>query len=183
MKYWARLKLNNLETIQKKSLDFIKKYKDTLAPTAFNPLDFEKFVQEVPELGQALKEHGLTLTRVSTYIMYDNSGGAPHRDFLTDSVRINIPVLNCENTWTNFYKADDTKTKPTFKVNEKGMPYRSYNMDDIILVDRVQITEPTAIRPLEIHSIEMDESKFPRITLTVCTDPVPEFLLNETSSI
>lgn len=180
MKYWTRLKLNNLEIIQKKSLDFIKKYKDTLAYTSFNPLDFETFSQEVPELAESLKEHGLTLTKVNTYIMFDNSGGAAHRDFITDSVRINIPVLNCENTWTNFYQLKDPSMKSTVTINPKGQPYRVYNPDDLILVDRVQITEPTAIRPLEIHSIEMDEAKAPRITLTVCTDPVPEFLFNET---
>ena len=67
-------------------------------------------------------------------------------------------------------------------LNKKGQPYHSYDPNNIIRVDRVQITEPTIIRPLEIHSIEMDETKVPRITLTISTNPTPEFLLEDNNN-
>lgn len=178
MKYWKRIKLNNLEVIQAKTLDYMKNNRNNFAPnTPFQPIDFKEFTEAVPEFMTAFNEHGLTPTSVATYIMFSNTDGAAHRDYLTDRARINIPILNCENSWTNFYRLDNPDVKPKVSINARGQPYQSYDPTDIILEDRVQITEPTIIRPLEIHNIEMDEAKVPRITLTVCTSPMPEFLL------
>jgi hypothetical protein len=177
MKYWKRIKMKDLETIQRKSFEYIKNNKDTFGATPFNPLDFKSFVEAVPELMTAFEEYDITPVHVSAYIMCSNSDGDAHRDYVTDSARINIPIINCENSWTNFYKLVVPGTRAKVTVSPNGQPYLSYSPEDIVLEDRVQITEPTIIRPLEIHSIEMDDTRVPRITLTICTRPVPEFLL------
>lgn len=180
MKYWKRIKMNDLEIIQQKTLEYMKANKHRFAAaTPFQPIDFKSYVQAVPEFMNSFSDYGLTPTTVATYIMFSNPDGAAHRDSITDRARINIPILNCENSWTNFYKLVDPSVKAKISVNARGQPYQSYDPKDIELVDRVQITEPTIIRPLEIHSIEMDETKVPRITLTICTNPVPEFLLED----
>jgi hypothetical protein len=177
MKYWKRIKMKDLETIQHKSLKYIKNNRDKFVDAPFSPINFKSFVEAVPEFMSAFEEYDITPVQVSAYIMYSNSDGAAHKDYLTDSARINIPIINCENSWTNFYKLVVPGTEPKVVVNSKGQPYISYSPEDIVLEDRVQIIEPTIIRPLEIHSIEMDDTRVPRITLTVCTRPVPEFLL------
>jgi len=180
MNYWKRININDLEIIQRKTLDYIKNNRGKFAAnTPFNPIDFKSFILAVPEFLTAFNEHGLTPTTVAMYIMFSNPDGAAHRDYLTDKARINIPILNCENSWTNFYKLINPDAKPKISINTKGQPYQSYDPKDILLEDRVQIIEPTIIRPMEIHSIEMDETRVPRITLTVCTSPMPEFLLED----
>lgn len=180
MQYWKRININDLEIIQRKTLEYIKNNRDKFAAnTPFNPIDFKSFIPAVPEFLTAFSEHGLTPTKVAMYIMFSNPDGAAHRDYLTDKARINIPILNCENSWTNFYKLINPESKPKISINAKGQPYQSYDPADIVLEDRVQIIQPTIIRPMEIHSIEMDETRVPRITLTVCTNPMPEFLLED----
>lgn len=180
MKYWQRIQIKDLDIIQSKTLNYMKANRSKFVPgTPFNPIDFKSFVQAVPEFLTAFSEHGLKPISVATYIMFSNPDGAAHRDSITDRARINIPILNCENSWTNFYKLIDPSIRPKISVNAAGQPYQSFDPKDIVLEDRVQIIEPTIIRPLEIHSIEMDETKVPRITLTVCTDPMPEFLLED----
>jgi hypothetical protein len=178
MNYWKKLKIKDLEIIQNKTLEYMKSNRSKFAPnTPFQPIDFKEYVEAVPEFLTAFSDYGLTPRSVAVYIMFSNPDGAAHRDYLTDRARINLPIINCENSWTNFYTLKNPDSKPKISINAKGQPYQSYAPDDIVLVDRVQITEPTIIRPLEIHSIEMDETKVPRITLTICTDPMPEFLL------
>jgi len=183
MNYWKKIKIKNLEIIQTKSLEYIKNNKDQFSlGSSFQPIKFDDFIKAVPEIMDAFTEHGLTPKTVAAYFMLTNTDGNAHRDSYTDPARINIPILNCENSWTNFYVLKDSSIKPKLMLNKKGQPYQSYDPNNIIRVDRVQITEPTIIRPLEIHSIEMDETKVPRITLTISTNPTPEFLLEDNNN-
>jgi hypothetical protein len=182
MKYWARIKLNDLEAIQAKTIQYLKTNREKFPKgTPFNPLPLVEFMQAVPELETSFAEHGLTINFISAYIMWNNYDGGMHRDSSVDVARVNIPIINCEDSWTNFYVTKVPGEEPLIVLNSKGMPYRPYKPDDVVLVDRVQITEPTIIRPLEIHGIEIDETKVPRVTLTIATDPMPDFLLEETS--
>ena len=125
-----------------------------------------------------LIKHNIKPIAVAVYIMRNNSDIAPHKDSTRSNARINIPILNCNDTWTLFYRGAPN-IKPAPLVLPNGVVYIGYHNADIEEVDRVCISEPTIIRPQEIHSVIMQEKNSPRITLTVTCNPDPEFLLEQ----
>ena len=125
MNYWKKIKIKNLEIIQTKSLEYIKNNKDQFSLGAsFQPIKFDDFIKAVPEIMDAFTDHGLTPKTVAAYFMLTNTDGGAHRDSYTDPARINIPILNCENSWTNFYVLKDSSIKPKLMLNKKGQPYK-----------------------------------------------------------
>lgn len=172
MKYWARITMRDLDIIQVKTRAYLQtNASEFIAP--FSPIRLDDFILHVPEITTAFADHALTVTGIAAYIMWNNSAGGAHRDYMTDAARINIPIAHCAGTWTRFYALREGVPEPDVVVNSMGQPYRPYTWDHLQQMDQVEINQPTVIRPLEIHSIEMDTQRAPRITLTISTDPVP----------
>jgi len=179
--YWCHVELENLETIQRKTQNFLSV--DDPAellkhcPEPYSFLDTEAYNQAVPELAQSLNLMGITLLKVAAYTVRVPYHGSPHRDQKCYDIRLNIPILNCEGSWTKFWKMKDGISEPEITTLPNGIPYQPYKLHELKLVDQIQITRPTMMRPTEIHSISVNPARLPRITLTLEIDPMPYHLL------
>ena len=180
MKYYKEIDIDDFEIIVAKTLIYIKKYTSlTKVPVRYNwhQLTFDDFVLHIPELKTAFLKFGLTPNFVALYIVYNNKTTAIHKDAYSNLARINLPILNSEGTYTNFYK-NVVFQKYVHPVT--GIP--SYNVinDDYELVDRVEIKKATLFRVLEAHKVDVpDGNPLPRITLTIGFDKDPVFLLED----
>ena len=176
MKYWKRIQLEHVETIQHKTLQFLSNNRDKLKST-YCPLNFVDYCKAVPEILTAFAMHNIKPIAVAVYIMRDNNDIKPHKDRTFSVARVNIPILNCEGTWTLFHRSIIDTVNKTPSILPSGVSYQLCDPAHLEEVDRVSITEPTIIRPQEIHSVIMKEENSPRITLTVTCNPDPKFML------
>lgn len=132
------------------------------------------FRQIKTDIDSLFKVYDLKCVRSFLYVMTSNNDGDLHNDNSGTAYRINFPVLNCQNTFTEFYTVSKwnlyTNTKYTIKLPA----------DDALiqLVDRVEITKPTVISVNEFHRIVMDENNSPRITLSLMFDKNLKFLID-----
>ena len=177
--YWKHIELDKLDIIRQKTLDFLQSHTDYLDRSkfrgAFVNLKHLRFLSNIPEIGESFRKHGLFPEDASIYVTFNNLDSIPHKDY-TDSIgRINIPILNYEGTFTTFYQ--DIKSKRL--VLPTGSPfYMTYN-NDFYEVDRMLFENPAIVRISEGHNILMDETRAPRVTLTISTTPDAGLLLDD----
>ncbi len=179
MKYWKHIDIDYYDTIVEKTLDFIKtktvhmdksKYKGP-----FINLPHYQFIKHVPEVNLAFRKYGLFFEDANIFLMWDNKDCVPHKDYTDSIARVNLPILNCQGTKTVFY--DNLKSKRL--ILPTGAPFYMTMNKDYVKVDEVEMTQATIVRISEGHSVIMNESNFPRITLTLSFTPDAGFLLDD----
>ena len=89
--------------------------------------------------------------------------------------RINLPLLNCENTYTRFYKNVITGVS---KNPQSGIVSYPVINTDYELADKVELTQATILKVSEAHDVQLNDTPVPRIALTLGFSPNPVFLLN-----
>lgn len=172
-KYWHTITVENLPAIQTKTRQYVQQTKQRYNST-FHIFPWQEFTEAVPEILTAFDHLDMKVIMVSAYFMISPENGHPHRDNTIMPIRANIPILNTENTWTTFWEPKPNFVDQGGVILPNGLKYYPYNYEDIVEQTRCEITVPTLIRPMEIHSVEMAADQvMPRITLTLSLDPMP----------
>lgn len=80
-------------------------------------------------------------------------GTSIHRDAGDEdgrSLAINIPLDNCDNSTTAFWKSNKTET---IKFTPNGMPYRSFDLEDCEQISEFNLTKPVIFDTQIPHSV------------------------------
>lgn len=170
----------DLEVLKEKTLHFFNTTKERL-DAEFLIFNWHNFNRAVPELGEALGKWGYTIVQYGAFVMRTKNHAPPHRDDTIIPIRLNIPICNTEHTWTSFFENNDASRRndkpeniPSLHKINNGLRSIPYKNQDIHMVDRMQLTSPAWIRPMEIHSVICEEGfRMPRIALTLALDPLP----------
>ena len=179
MQYWKRIQVDKTDIIIKKSLEFLKSKSNFFDKKTYRGpfinLTHLNFLEYVPEIQESFFKLGLFCEDANIYLMWKNNDSIPHKDYTDSIARINIPLLNCEGTWTTFYENVQSKRLmlPT------GAPFYATTNRDYVEVDRVETNQPTIVRISEGHNVIMDENRSPRIMLTLSFNPDPGLLLDD----
>lgn len=66
-----------------------------------------------------------------------------HTDNYKNNYALNIPLLNCENSYTLFYKTKDRES-PVSKAVEQthNLPYSFYREDQVEIIDKMYLHKP-----------------------------------------
>lgn len=137
------------------------------------PLPAAKMLAYCPKLELSFRSLGLEIKSIAIFKSISRMPTRIHVDTVEQQSRINIPILNCENSHTVFYKATVLESIP--------QPYKGIKYNpcvDAVEMDRTTIDQPTIIRVDQPHQVLMDKFNSPRICLTVGTTPDPIELLN-----
>ena len=176
--YYKKIEIDHLDIIKIKCLEYVK----TQADIYYNPqgsylnLNFTELVAYCPELLTAFNQYDIVCTYAAAFVTYSNSEVLVHIDDGNDQARINIPLENCKNTFTGFYKGG----MPLSYINKTtGTIATRFIGPGITLIDQVEIDQATVIRVKAPHSVQMDEAHAPRVTLTIGFNRDPVFLLDE----
>ena len=179
--YWKKIEIDNLEVIRKKTLDWLTNETDYLLKSKwkgpFVPLKKHRFLEVVvPEIAESFRKLDLFPDDASIYVTYHNGDSIPHKDY-TDSIgRINIPILNYENSFTVFFE----NLKGKRAILPTGSPFYMTTNRDYYEVTRLPFDSPAIVRISEGHDILMtDFTRVPRVTLTISTTPDAGLLLND----
>lgn len=180
MLYYKKIDIDNYDNIVIECLSYIKS-KDfifkRLYPATYYPLDFREFANCCPLVIKSFDKFGLTCNFGAAYVSYSNLHNIIHKDNFVHDARINLPLLNCENTKTNFYAGGVFTQRKNLSTNTG--PSIISSKSDLVLVDSVVIDKTTIIRVNEPHEVIMNTVAAPRITLTLGFTVDPIFLLTE----
>lgn len=129
---------------------------------------------EIQKMFDPLKINVRTVSLVSVTTFSNTSG--IHRDYSDRDVRINIPIINCEGSKTNFYKSEYAPTKLFLPNN---VPYYQIDYDKCTIVDSFCLNKPAAIRVTELHQVVANPFHLPRISCTVDFKENIDYIIND----
>lgn len=175
MKYHKHIDIDNFKVIQQKTLDFISS-KNNVDRIGFYWMPWKEYTEYCPEILTSFSRYGLTPTGAATITTAKFEHSIVHVDAVQHECRINIPILNCEGSMTEFYSGGEYDIKYT--PGEKN-PYMILKKDSIATkVDEVELNQPTVIKVLQPHYVRTNLQATPRISLSVQFDIDPVFLLD-----
>jgi hypothetical protein len=174
MKYFNQIEIQNFEVIQEKTKKFLEPHSSVRV--GFYLLD-KDYLEYCPEILSAFADYNLKVKKVALYVTFLQEHSKVHIDYksnLKSQCRINIPILNCEGSRTEFYSGGEY----TMFFQQNGIPYYLLKDNSIpTKVAEVEIIRPTVIRVQEPHRVHTNMNTVPRICMTVATDIDPVFLL------
>lgn len=178
MQYYKKIEIPNLQGIIAKCLAYVKTQKEIYYQYprgSFRHLNFEELISHCPELMTAFSHYNIKPIHAVAIVVYRNRDMFVHIDHhdLDMQARVNIPLQNCNNTYTEFYTGGEKE--------EYVNPLTGITASKIVnatLVDRVEVDKATVLRVTEPHTVRIDERFAPRVTLSISFDKDPIFLLD-----
>jgi hypothetical protein len=171
MKYYRYLDLDFLHVAEKLETYAINN-KDKIKGF-WIPLDTPKILYLFPEIQKMFDPLNIKIKRI-ILVHATMPLGEIHRDISDCNVRINIPILNCIGSITNFYKSD---TEPVLKRLRNGTPYYYKESNECTLVDSFCLDRPAAIRVTALHQVIVNNACVPRISCTIEFEENIDYLL------
>ena len=133
----------------------------------------EDVLDKVPELIEMVRPLNITIKYLAFFIT-DLQINTLHIDADTQSnCRINIPVLNCENSETRFFTITE---EPVLTKQKNGIPFLMLNPLACTQVDKFELTRPVVFRNNQPHQVVTYNEIQPRISCTIGFHEDLEFL-------
>jgi hypothetical protein len=168
MKYYLPISIKNLEIIQQKVFELFPKSEINNNNLFYIPNNLELFLN-IPELKIELDNLGWTnyISSFGFYVMQTTIGSPIHIDSGSSVCSFNIPILNCNNTYVNFYK---TSKEPKKMFLPNGVSYYYCDPNSCELVDKLEMVVPHVISIKHAHNV-VNLNSTPRITLLIRLNP------------
>jgi hypothetical protein len=163
MKYYSPVNIENLDIIQQKVFDVFPKDKLHTNDLFYLPNNIELFLN-IPELKIELDKLGWTkyINSFGFYVVQKTNGSIIHIDS-GEKYSFNIPILNCSNTFLNYYT---TTTEPVRKLTPSNVDYYYYDPKYCVRIDSVEMNLPHIVNVLKLHNVT-NLNEEPRITLLI----------------
>lgn len=147
----------------------------------FRFINWAEYILYCPQILTAFSMYNLTPVQGIFIIICEQDDADLHIDYLSKIMpicRINVPVLNCEGSVTEFYTCG--KHSPITKKNTEKFSYlKIEDFSSAIKVAEVEILKPTVLRIQEPHRVVPNLNTLPRITLSLVMNKDPVFLLDQ----
>lgn len=171
MKYYKYLDLDHTVVCDK-----IRRYiGKNITPIFWNHTNRDHMLSKIPELQTMFDPLGIHIRKISILNAWFTGQGTIHIDACDAKVRINLPILNCDNSVTNFYKSNAPLVS---SVLPNGVPYFKIDPSQCELVDSFCLNRPAAIRIGAPHQVEVLSRVVPRISCTIEFEENIEYLLD-----
>jgi hypothetical protein len=177
--YYKKLQFNNFYEIQNKIVSYVAKFVTEDVNVSEEKLFFNfisnenliKFKRDIPELFECIQKKLGSEIILMSYIYVDGVVDVPvHTDsdnLLERRTRLNWPILNGPSAATVFFEKNHENIPSQFAVYKSGVSGRGYDIRDCYEVDRYILDTPTLMNVKQLHSVEILDSKLPRILLTM----------------
>jgi len=131
--------------------------------------------EQVPEIKNLFKPMNLTV-RNTAFFVSTQMQNTIHRDGVPGRCRINIPILNCENTQTKFYVSHSKENR---KNQPNGISYQQYDASECSYIDSYYLNCPVILRVNELHQVFQDYNRLPRVSCTIGFHENIEYLMED----
>jgi hypothetical protein len=161
MKYFKYIDIPNTKSIQQQLLDIIPKdlHRPSVTFLKKDKPELFKKVHEIIELEEFLKKSNLYEYHVdyTLYVMDGESKFDIHIDYPSaesNCVRILFPILGCDNTFTQFYKATgEPDIEWIYPRSGPPQPYKKFKPSNCEFVTQAELKAPFFIHTQVPHGI------------------------------
>lgn len=203
---FRQIALNNIDVIKQKIQDVAEKHvlSKNYKTITFNLIESKYFgsgdeelrwthepnlnspLRNIEELVDELKRIDLydVWTDTAVFVIPSKETRVPiHIDYQHYKYSILIPILNCEDTFTAFFREVKPVIRTRVKASVSNLPYYVYKPEQLRhlkKIDQVQLTDPIIFNHGCPHQVICDSNaKYPRITASLrftSDEKVMEFL-------
>ena len=174
MKYYRYLDLDHTDVCEK-----LKKYvieNIGITENFWMFLDTTKILNTFPEIQVMFNPLNITIKQISLVTTRNTSiKDDIHIDHADCNVRINIPIMNCERSVTNFYSSNTASQKLSLNTD---VSYYQFNYNDCRLMETFCLDRPAALKIREPHQVIANKQCLPRISCTIEFFENIEYLLD-----
>lgn len=143
--------------------------------SAWKSVDTQDVLGKVPELIEMVKPLNITIKYLAFFIT-DMPYGTIHIDSDRQSkCRINIPVVNCDDSETRFFIMSE---EPIKVLQKNGISLLKLNPAACTQVDKFELTRPVVFRNDQPHQVVSYNEIQPRISCTIGFYENLEFLFD-----
>jgi len=146
-RYYKKINIDNLDVIQEKVIALVT---DDFPWKVQFSKDLTEKLLTIPELRDNLTKLGYDLDDIVLGINLSKTGNVIHLDWGQHDYSLNIPILNCKNSYVNFY----TSTVEAVPAATTTNRYYSFKQDTCSLVDRIHVNEPYILNIKEPHNVD-----------------------------
>ena len=186
MKPYHLLTCHSLSEIQQQVLLWIRSKNSAVLTSnrLWNKINTSDLVKFCPALIQYCQSLDLKIREVALTVVNAKVDADLHIDELPVTAKINIPILNTENSFNRWYEIPAellSATSPT--INEFGKKYYTFKNVDyskLTLLGEIELLTPVVFNSQIAHNIVMGEDcRFPRIVLSCTFFKEPLYLLED----
>lgn len=180
MKYYKFIELPGWQTTAQTLLDYFENQTDIIKNKIFwNVLTVDNHKIVFDKVEQLLSPYNLKVKRAILLVIFNDSIPIHQDNNYSPVARINIPLLNCENSFTNFYTSSDHPETNNDFLPDTGTPYIAHRPEKCILEDQIEVTTPVVMNVQSVHNVVTNNPIRPRIMLSIQTTPDAGILLEE----
>lgn len=186
MKPFHTLTCHSLSEIQQQVLLWIRSKNPAVLTSnrLWNKINTSDLVKCCPALIQYCQSLDLKIREVALTIVNAKQDADLHIDELPVTAKINIPILNTENTFNRWYEIPAdllSATQPI--INEFGKKYYTFKNIDyskLRLLGEIELLTPVVFNSQIAHNIVLGaDCLFPRIVLSCTFFKEPVYLLED----
>lgn len=186
MKPYHLLVCHSLSQIQQQVLLWIQSKNSAVlnSNSLWNKINTSNLVKSCPALMQYCRSLNLKIRDVALTIVNEKEDVDLHIDELPVTAKINIPILNTENTFNRWYEIPAEllySTQPI--INEFGKKYYTFKNVDyskLRLLGEIELLTPVVFNSQIAHNIVLGKDcRFPRIVLSCTFFKEPLYLLED----
>lgn len=146
-------------------LNFIRSKEKNYIKGFWTNVDTVEILENIPQIQNLFNHLNITIKKIS-FVTTSQKIGIIHIDDVdtAPNARINLPILNCENTETVFYTSI---YPPELMKLPSGIIYYGLDEKHCQRVDSFTLKKPTVIRPKELHQVILHSDSIPRISCTI----------------
>lgn len=145
----------------------------------FNHMDSAKLLKDCPLMTKWIIENSLMLRKIAVITINPNSVGSIHTDTQQNSLALNFPILNCENTYTGLYKV--IHGEPKIMTMTNGLTYNTFDNCEFEEIDRYNIVDSAILFNTKIPHRVNNPTDTTRIAVSFRFDPDPWNLIDPIS--
>jgi hypothetical protein len=165
---WQELTNFVLYEIQHKYADVFNRINNL----SYIELPEEFFVGLKPKIDKVFEKYNIHCKLAAVYVTYEDKHGDIHCDNRPENYRINLPVLNCQNTKTQFYSVSSFR----WYRNSLYIVKLPAHGADVKLIDEFELSMPTVVSVNDWHCVKVS-NQLPRISLTLSFEEDLQFLI------
>lgn len=167
MKRYVSLPWEKTDAAASKLYSYVKTRTNILSiKQAVNIIEINEVIDYVPELSEFFTHHGVTPSFGFFLCSHPGETLMPHVDYGRPK-RFLFPVLNCQGSFTEFYKAQDSEiVEATLKNGKKFYNVKISPPYDIL--DRFELVDPVVIDTGIPHGVSRHSTNT-RLSFTVAT--------------
>lgn len=171
---FEEIEIENFQDIKSQFISVIENYRKKNQYN-FNLVDKDSFLQDCDLVKKYFDDNNCIVSNVATIEVAAKSKGTLHTDNYLNTLALNFPVFNCEDSYTSLYKVIDGE--PVLKVYENGLTHTDFESCCLAEVTRYYIKDKAILFNTQVPHRVFNNSDKPRLAVSFRFAKTPWHLL------